>query len=325
MAESISSVAIVIGPTAAGKTAAAMALQDALGGPSKAQLISADSALVYRGMDIGTAKPSAAELTDYPHQLIDIRDPSEPYSAADFVRDADDVITHTLRQGKTPIIVGGTMLYVQRFVRGIAELPSADPQLRKTLQEQLLHQGAQVMHAKLAQFDKVAAAKIHPNNHQRLLRALEVIEATGQPLSSQWQSAGGGAAQQRLPIKLVTTALVPEQRGELHQRIAERFDAMLEAGFVAEVEQLMQRGDLHADLPAMRSVGYRQAWQFLRGDCSYAEFVDRALAATRQLAKRQLTWLRQWPDIDLQPNAVSGQLVDQIVHKLGAANNLGTR
>ena len=325
MAESISSVAIVIGPTAAGKTATAMALHDALGGTSKAQLISADSALVYRGMDIGTAKPSAAELIDYPHQLIDIRDPSEPYSAADFVRDADDVITDTLRQGKTPIIVGGTMLYVQRFVRGIAELPSADPQLRKKLQDQLLHQGAQVMHAKLAQLDIVAAAKIHPNNHQRLLRALEVIEATGQPLSSQWQSAGGGAAQQRLPIKLVTTALVPEQRGELHQRIAERFDVMLEAGFVAEVEQLMQRGDLHADLPAMRSVGYRQAWQFLRGDCSYAEFVDRARAATRQLAKRQLTWLRQWPDIDLQPNALSGQLVDQIVHKLGAANSLGTR
>ena len=262
MAESVSSVAVVIGPTAAGKTAVAMALQDLLGGPAKAQLISADSALVYRGMDIGTAKPSAAELQDYPHQLIDIRDPSEPYSAADFVRDADAVIHQALQQGKTPIIVGGTMLYVQRFIRGIAELPSADPALRENLQQQLQQQGAIALHERLTQLDAVAAAKIHPNNHQRLLRALEVIETTGEAISSQWQNADSGGAEQRLPIKLITAAVVPEQREVLHTRIATRFDAMLQLGFVAEVERLMQRGDLHPELPALRAVGYRQAWQF---------------------------------------------------------------
>ena len=226
MVESVASVAVVIGPTAAGKTAAAMALQDLLGGPDKAQLISADSALVYRGMDIGTAKPSASELQQYPHQLIDIRDPSEPYSAADFVRDADAVIHAALQQGKTPIIVGGTMLYVRRFVRGIAELPSADPALREHLQQQLHQHGALAMHQRLVQLDATAATKIHPNNHQRLLRALEVIEATGKSMSSQWQNANSGGAQQRLPIKLVTAAVVPEQREVLHAQIANRFDAM---------------------------------------------------------------------------------------------------
>ncbi|MGB0996654.1 MAG: tRNA (adenosine(37)-N6)-dimethylallyltransferase MiaA [Pseudomonadales bacterium] len=316
MAESVSSVAVVIGPTAAGKTAVAMALQDLLGGPAKAQLISADSALVYRGMDIGTAKPSAAELQDYPHQLIDIRDPSEPYSAADFVRDADAVIHQALQQGKTPIIVGGTMLYVQRFIRGIAELPSADPALRENLQQQLQQQGAIALHERLTQLDAVAAAKIHPNNHQRLLRALEVIETTGKAISSQWQNADSGGAEQRLPIKLITAAVVPEQREVLHTRIATRFDAMLQLGFVAEVEKLMQRGDLHPDLPALRAVGYRQAWQFLRGEVSHADFVAKALAATRQLAKRQLTWLRQWPGIDLQSSAEPDSLAEQLLQKL---------
>ena len=316
MVESASSVAVVIGPTAAGKTAAAMALQDLLGGPDKAQLISADSALVYRGMDIGTAKPSASELQQYPHQLIDIRDPSEPYAAADFVRDADAVIHTALQQSKTPIIVGGTMLYVQRFVRGIAELPSADPALREQLQQQLQQHGALAMHQRLVQFDAAAAAKIHPNNHQRLLRALEVIGATGKSMSSQWQNANSGGAEQRLPIKLVTAAVVPEQREVLHAQIATRFDAMLRSGFVAEVERLMQRGDLHPDLPAMRAVGYRQAWQFLRGDVSHADFIDQALAATRQLAKRQLTWLRRWPGIDVQTSANPGSLAQQILQKL---------
>ena len=316
MVESVSSVAVVIGPTAAGKTAAAMALQDLLGGPDKAQLISADSALVYRGMDIGTAKPSASELQQYPHQLIDIRDPSEPYSAADFVRDADAVIHTALQQGKTPIIVGGTMLYVQRFVRGIAELPSADLALREHLQQQLHQHGALAMHQRLVQLDAAAATKIHPNNHQRLLRALEVIEATGKSMSSQWQNANSGGAEQRLPIKLVTAAVVPEQREVLHAQIATRFDAMLRSGFVAEVERLMQRGDLHPDLPAMRAVGYRQAWQFLRGDVSHADFIDQALAATRQLAKRQLTWLRRWPGIDVQSSANPGSLAQQILQKL---------
>lgn len=308
----VASVAVVIGPTAAGKTAVAMALQDQLGGPAKAQLISADSALVYRGMDIGTAKPTAQELAAYPHRLIDIRDPSEPYSAADFVNDADAAIVAALEQQQTPIIVGGTMLYVQRFINGIAELPGADAAMRLELQEQLAQLGGTAMHAQLSAIDPVAAAKIHPNNHQRLLRALEVVRATGQPMSAQWQAAEGATATSRLPIKLVTAAVVPTQRQILHQRILERFEAMLQAGFLAEVEKLMQRGDLHPDLPALRAVGYRQAWQFLRGDCAHAEFVAAALAATRQLAKRQLTWLRGWSNIDLQSAAAPVQIAAQL-------------
>ena len=308
----VASVAVVIGPTAAGKTAVAMALQDQLGGPAKAQLISADSALVYRGMDIGTAKPTAQELAAYPHRLIDIRDPSEPYSAADFVNDADAAIVAALEQQQTPIIVGGTMLYVQRFINGIAELPSADSAMRLELQEQLAQLGGTAMHAQLSAIDPVAAAKIHPNNHQRLLRALEVVRATGQPMSAQWQAAEGATATSRLPIKLVTAAVVPTQRQTLHQRIHERFEAMLQAGFLAEVEKLMQRGDLHPDLPALRAVGYRQAWQFLRGDCAHAEFVAAVLAATRQLAKRQLTWLRGWSNIELQSAAAPAQIAAQL-------------
>ena len=308
----VASVAVVIGPTAAGKTAVAMALQDQLGGPAKAQLISADSALVYRGMDIGTAKPTAQELAAYPHRLIDIRDPSEPYSAADFVNDADAAIMAALEQQQTPIIVGGTMLYVQRFINGIAELPSADSAMRLELQEQLAQLGGAAMHAQLSAIDPVAAEKIHPNNHQRLLRALEVVRATGQPMSAQWQAAEGATATSRLPIKLVTAAVVPTQRQILHQRIHERFEAMLQAGFLTEVEKLMQRGDLHPDLPALRAVGYRQAWQFLRGDCAHAEFVAAALAATRQLAKRQLTWLRGWSNIELQSAAAPAQIAAQL-------------
>ena len=319
MAASKAAAAIVIGPTAAGKTAVAMALQDALGGPDKAQLISADSALVYRGIDIGTAKPTPAEMHRYPHLLVDIRDPSEPYSAADFVRDADAAIADTLQQGKTPIIVGGTMLYVKRFMQGIATLPSADPVLRAQLQEQLQRFGAVAMHERLKQLDAPAAAKIHPNNSQRMLRALEVIEASGKSMTSQWQSASGPNAEQRLSVAVRVVAIVPERRDLLHKRIAERFDAMLAAGFVAEVEGLMARGDLHADLPALRAVGYRQAWQHLRGDYDHAEFVARALAATRQLAKRQLTWLRQWPDIDLQSSAAPDEVVQLIVQKLLAS------
>ena len=312
MAAGVAPVVVVIGPTAAGKTAVAMALQDQLGGPSKAQLISADSALVYRGMDIGTAKPGADELRAYPHRLIDIRDPSEPYSAADFVNDADASVLEALEQQKTPIIVGGTMLYVQRFIKGIAELPRANSSIRRELQQQLERLGAEAMLAELSGIDPAVAAKIHPNNHQRLLRALEVVRATGQPMSAQWQDAKSAVAVSRLPIKLVTAVIGPSERQLLHERIRERFQRMLETGFLTEVEGLMQRGDLHPDLPAMRAVGYRQAWHFLRGDCSHEEFVAAALAATRQLAKRQLTWLRRWSEIDLQSGAAPEQIAVQI-------------
>ena len=312
MAAGVAPVVVVIGPTAAGKTAVAMALQDQLGGPSKAQLISADSALVYRGLDIGTAKPAADELRAYPHRLIDIRDPSEPYSAADFVNDADASVLEALEQQKTPIIVGGTMLYVQRFIKGIAELPRANSSIRRELQQQLERLGAEAMLAELSGIDPAVAAKIHPNNHQRLLRALEVVRATGQPMSAQWQDAKSAVAVSRLPIKLVTAVIGPSERQLLHERIRERFQRMLETGFLTEVEGLMQRGDLHPDLPAMRAVGYRQAWQFLRGDCSHEEFVAAALAATRQLAKRQLTWLRRWSEIDLQSGAAPEQIAVQI-------------
>ena len=312
MAAGVVPVALVIGPTAAGKTAAAMALQDQLGGPAKAQLISADSALVYRGMDIGTAKPDAHDLAAYPHRLIDIRDPSEPYSAAEFVSDADAAVLEALEQQKTPIIVGGTMLYVQRFIKGIAELPAASPRIRHELQQQLARLGADAMHAELLAIDPIVAAKIHPHNHQRLLRALEVIRATGRPMSSQWQAAKSSVAVSGLPIKLVTAVVGPSQRQVLHERIRQRFEAMLQAGFLAEVEALMQRDDLHPDLPALRAVGYRQAWHFLRGDCSHGQFVEAALAATRQLAKRQLTWLRRWSEVDVRSAAAPEQVAAQI-------------
>lgn len=290
------SVLIICGPTAIGKTGVAMAVQDALGGSHRAQLISADSALIYRGMDIGTAKPSTEELRAYPHKLIDIRDPSEAYSAAEFVADVDAAIVEAIAAGKKPIVVGGTMMYLKCMLEGIASLPSTDENMRAVLQQELEEKGATVLHDELMRQDPRAAANIHPNNHQRLMRALAVIRETGSPLSAQWASHAGGTLYERTGHRSQTVIMLPKDRGVLHQRIGERFEQMLQQGFLAEVEALVSRRDLHRGMPSMRAVGYRQAVAHLMGECDYAEFVQKGLAATRQLAKRQLTWLKKWPD-----------------------------
>lgn len=292
----IESVLIICGPTAIGKTGVAMAVQDALGGPDCAQLISADSALIYRGMDIGTAKPSSEELQAYPHKLIDIRDPSETYSAADFVADADAAILQAVADGKKPVVVGGTMMYLKCLLEGIANLPPTDAGMRAVLEQELEKKGAAALHAELLQSDPRAAVAIHPNNHQRLLRALAVTRATGLALSEQWTSHAGGTLHERTGLKSQTLVMLPKDRSLLHQRIGQRFEQMLLQGFLAEVEGLVGRGGLHRDMPSMRAVGYRQAIAHLLGECDHAEFVEQGLAATRQLAKRQLTWLRKWSD-----------------------------
>jgi tRNA dimethylallyltransferase len=274
----------LMGPTASGKTALACELSERFG----LELISVDSALVYRGMDIGTAKPDAATLARCPHALIDIRDPAQPYSAADFCADALPVMQQISQRGRVPLLVGGTGLYFRALQQGLSDLPEADPALRARLGAEAAVHGWPVMHARLAQRDPVAALRIGPNDAQRLQRALEVIELTGRPLSE--MQRGGASAP--FPWRVLKLALLPADRRTLHQRIAQRFDAMLEAGFLDEVAALRARGDLHAELPAIRAVGYRQAWEHLQGRSDAAEFRDRAIFATRQLAKRQITWLR---------------------------------
>ena len=290
------SVLIICGPTAIGKTAAAMAVQDALGGKAQAQLISADSALIYRGMNIGTAKPTHQEQQAYPHALIDIRDPNESYSAADFVCDADAALARAVAAGKKPIIVGGTMMYLKCLLQGIANLPQTDASLRDELERELAERSAQSLHDELATHDPEAAAGIHPNNQQRLLRALAVVRATGQPISAQWRSNDIGTLFARTGLRHASVVMLPQRRETLHQRIAGRFRQMLAAGFLDEVRSLMDRGDVTREMPSMRAVGYRQAWAHLVGETDHADFVEQGIAATRQLAKRQMTWLRKWPD-----------------------------
>jgi tRNA dimethylallyltransferase len=268
------------GPTAAGKTAAAFAAAES---GLAIEVVSVDSALVYRGMDIGTAKPSAAERAALPHHLIDLIDPSEAYSAARFVADARAAIATIHARGRLPLLVGGTMLYFKALIDGLDEIPAADAALRARIDAEAAERGWPALHAELARIDPATAKRLPPGDAQRIQRALEVFRSTGRPLSSYFSDRSRAAA------PLVT--LEPASRGWLHGRIAERFDAMLAAGFVDEVRALRARGDLHPGLPAMRCVGYRQAWDALEaGDL--APLRERAIAATRQLAKRQLTWLR---------------------------------
>lgn len=272
------------GPTASGKSAAALAVAEALDRP--VEIVSVDSALVYRGMDIGTAKPGAAERAELPHHLIDILDPAQAYSAAQFVHDARALVAQIHSRGALPLLVGGTLLYFKALAEGLDEMPAADPALRQALEEEAAERGWQAMHAELARVDPTTAARLSPNDAQRIQRALEVWRATGRPLSS------FHAARQRSPSASGTLiSLEPNDRAWLHERIAQRFDAMLRAGFVEEVRALRARGDLHAGLPSMRCVGYRQAWEALERD-ELPLLRERGIAATRQLAKRQLTWLR---------------------------------
>ncbi len=272
------------GPTASGKTAAALAIARA----RPVEIVSVDSALIYRGMDIGTAKPTPDELAEVPHHLIDIRDPHETYSAAAFVQDATRLIGEIRSRGRLPLLVGGTMLYFKALADGIDAMPAADPAVRERLEADAAALGWPAMHARLAKVDATTAARLAPNDSQRIQRALEVWHSSGQPLSS-FHVRGTGAG--GLPAA-VLLSLEPTDRAWLHARIAERFDAMLAAGLVAEVRALRARGDLSPELPSMRCVGYRQAWEALDGAYPIAELRERGIAATRQLAKRQMTWLR---------------------------------
>lgn len=277
------------GPTAAGKTGLAIELTKRL----PCDIISVDSALIYRGMDIGTAKPTADELAQAPHRLINICDPAQSYSAAEFARDAKGEIESIVAAGRIPLLVGGTMLYFKALLEGMSKLPSADTELRATLQQRLDLEGAAVLHRELQQIDPVSAERIHPHDPQRLLRALEVYHSTGQSLTALTQERSGALAYPVLQL-----AVTPQQRSTLHQRIEQRFRLMVEQGLIAEVESLRARSDLHLDLPALRCVGYRQVWQYLDGDFGWDEMIDRGIFATRQLAKRQLTWLRKWPGVE---------------------------
>jgi len=273
----------LLGPTASGKTDLAVELAAA----RDCELVSVDSALVYRGLDIGSAKPA------YPHHLVDIRDPAQAYSAADFAADAHRLAEEITGRGRTPLLVGGTMLYFKAFLEGLADMPAADASIRREIEAQARAHGWPWVHARLAEVDPESAGRIHPNHSQRLGRALEVYRATGTPLS-QWQRGQGSLPLPADRYRVVQLAICPRDRAVLHDRIALRFEQMLADGFVAEVAALRGRGDLTPDLPALRAVGYRQLWQYLEGACTLEEAVARGVAATRQLAKRQLTWLRKW-------------------------------
>jgi len=285
----------LMGPTACGKTRIASALVQEF----PFEIISVDSALVYRGLDIGSGKPDAATLALAPHRLIDIRDPAQPYSAADFRADALREMREILARGKLPLLVGGTMLYFKVLRDDLAAMPAADPAVRERILALAASAGWEAVHARLAEVDPTAARRIHPNDPQRLQRALEVYELSGRPLSALHDAQLTSAASD-LPCDLIFMALLPD-RAALHAAIATRLDAMLQAGFVEEVAALRARGDLDPSLPALRSVGYRQVWEYLEGASTYPQMLERAQAATRQLAKRQFTWLRSWPALQVLP------------------------
>lgn len=280
----------IMGPTASGKTAAALAIAQRL----PCEIISVDSALVYRGMDIGTAKPTAAELAAVPHHLIDILDPRDSYSAMQFRADALRLVADIQARGRLPLLVGGTMLYFKALRDGLDDLPQADPDVRARLDAEAARIGVPGLHARLAAVDPDTAARLPPNDSQRIQRALEIFELTGMPMSQLLARA----PKPELPFDLLPLALEPSDRSVLHARIAARFDAMLAAphGLIEEVKALRARGDLHLGLPSMRCVGYRQAWEYLDGAYDLATLREKGIAATRQLAKRQLTWLRSMPD-----------------------------
>ncbi|MCX7279577.1 MAG: tRNA (adenosine(37)-N6)-dimethylallyltransferase MiaA [Burkholderiales bacterium] len=278
------------GPTASGKTAAALAIAQRM----PVEIISVDSALVYQGMDIGTAKPTAAELAQVPHHLINIRDPLQAYSAAEFVMDAERLLADISTRGKLPLLVGGTMLYFKALFDGIDPMPTANPAIRAELEAEAAAQGWPALHAQLAMVDPTTAARLQPLDGQRIQRALEVYRISGQPLSS-FHATKNAAASADRTCATTLISLEPLDRAWLHARIALRFEQMLAGGFMDEVQTLRARGDLHLDLPSMRCVGYRQAWEALDGLWPMAELRDKGVFATRQLAKRQITWLRSMP------------------------------
>lgn len=297
----------LIGPTASGKTALALALAQTL----PLEIISLDSALIYQGMDIGTAKPSLEERALVPHHLIDILPPTAAYSAADFVADCVRLVAEIRQRGKTALIVGGTMMYYQALSQGLSALPPAHPEIRAMLATQKEAEGLAALYQRLRMLDPTTAAKLHPTDSQRIERALEICLTTGQPMSELIRTS----PRQASPLALTTIALIPEDRAHLHQVIEARFEAMLAQGFLAEVTTLLATyPSLNADYPALRAVGYRQAYEHLMGEIDYPAFVAQGIAATRQLAKRQLTWLRKLPaDYTLNPQA---QNSEALIHTL---------
>ncbi len=299
-----------MGPTAAGKTDLAIELSKVL----PCELISVDSALVYRGMDIGTAKPSKAQLAEFPHRLIDILDPAQSYSAADFRSDALAAMAQITARGNIPLLVGGTMLYFKALLDGLADMPAADAAVRAQLEADAQAFGWQSLHDQLAVVDPVSAARIHPNDPQRLIRALEVYRVSGMSMTAhrEQQTAqsteAAASGRQQLPYTVANLAIAPADRKVLHQRIALRFEQMLDQGFLDEVLALRSRSDLHAGLPSIRAVGYRQVWDHLDGKLTREEMQERGIIATRQLAKRQFTWLRSWEDLHWLDSLASDNL-----------------
>ena len=291
MTSSLPKIITLMGPTASGKTDLAIFLTEHF----PVDIISVDSALVYKGLNIGSAKPSAEELAKAPHRLLDVVDPSEPYSAARFRKDALREIAGIIKAGRIPLLVGGTMLYFRALLEGLSDLPESDEATRSKIAEQASHVGWEKMHQRLAEIDAEAAERIHPNDPQRISRALEVYEMTGKPMSELQKEQKA----KPLPYEVLKLALIPSDRAVLHQRIEKRFQLMLEEGLIEEVKTLRDRGDLHEDLPAIRAVGYRQVWDYLESRLDYTEMQERGVIATRQLAKRQLTWLRSEKDLTI--------------------------
>jgi len=278
----------IMGPTASGKTALAMQLCDVL----PCDIISVDSALIYRDMDIGTAKPTAEELAQYPHRLINIRDAEQSYSVAEFCQDALGEIAKSRAKGRIPLLVGGTMMYFKSLIEGISPLPQANVQIRQHIEKEAQQKGWAFLHQQLVECDPEAGARINPNDTQRITRALEVFRLTGNTLTQLSQTKGD-----KLTGNILQLAITPRERKTLHDRIALRFEQMIAQGFEQEVKDLKQRKSLHENLPSIRCVGYRQMWQHLNGDFDRTEMIFKGICATRQLAKRQLTWLRKWPDL----------------------------
>lgn len=286
----MNSVVFILGPTASGKTSLALSLAQHF----DVEIISVDSALVYKGMDIGTSKPTADEMAIAPHHLIDILEPEQSYSAADFRQDALGLIEEIQGRGRIPLLVGGTMLYYRALEQGLSELPPSDETIRGDLEKMLEQHGSQYLHEELVRVDPVSAERIHPNDPQRITRALEVFRISGKPMSELWAAQTAKA----FPHPAIRIGICPEQRSVLHQRIEQRFDQMLEQGFVAEVERLRQRPELNLSLPSMRCVGYRQVWQYLDGEFDYDTMRNKGVTTTRQLAKRQITWMRSYEGLE---------------------------
>jgi tRNA dimethylallyltransferase len=278
----------LMGPTASGKTDLAIELCENL----PCEIISVDSALIYRGMDIGTAKPNAAELKKAPHKLIDILDPAQSYSVAEFRKDALLAMHDIITRGNIPLLVGGTMMYYKALIDGLSPLPESDQDVRRAIEKQAEDSGWNVLHQQLAQIDPTSAKRIHPNDPQRLIRALEVYLLTNRSMTDLMATKSDP-----IPYNIKQFCIAPDDRKVLHERIAQRFQMMVDTGFQAEVEKLKLRNDLHLNLPSIRCVGYRQMWQYLDGEFDFNEMREKSVAATRQLAKRQLTWLRGWENI----------------------------